>query len=153
MSVERHVRDAVGRQVRGARGHQRLARGLIDPRIQPMRDHVVKFAKPSGGRVANVGDVKLDVAQPECQHVAACLLDRAMGQVDADQPGARQPVGHAEQVRSGATAELQYPATGDPRRVETVQESDCRELVGMARRMREARVRDLVVERLLRHSR
>ena len=38
------------------------------------------------------------------------------------------------------------------RRIETMQESDRGELVGMARRMREARVRDLVVERLLRHS-
>ncbi len=82
------VRDPVGGETAGERGHQRVARVLWDPPVDAVGDDVVEFAEPPVGEVAQIALAQLDVVKPDS---AIAARPSSIGAAARSTPTARMP--------------------------------------------------------------
>jgi hypothetical protein len=92
-----------------------------------VRDDVVELAQLRRGRLEDVEHAELDVGQCQLRRQAATARDGRGRQVDAEEAGLRQPVGHRYQVGAIAAPQLQHAAACHCGRLHPVEHANGRE--------------------------
>ena len=109
-----------------------------------MGNDVVEAAQV-GGELAQIELQQADVGEGQVACHPPGHFQRPRREVDADEGGLRQCGGSGQEVRAVAAGELEHPCGRNRRNVEPEERCHRSEMVRMAREVRVARVRDVVV--------
>ena len=103
------VRDPTLRQGRAALLEQAITHRGPDPRVHPVRDHVVECLRRQL-EVLDRAHFERDVRKTERLHERAAARNRSLRRVDAVEARAGEGQRHRHEVSGVAASELQYPA-------------------------------------------
>ena len=137
-------RDTARCKVPGDEREEPVTRFGRDPRIQAVRDDVVKCSGV-GGEVREIALRQRDVRQAEAGDHPLSDLDRLRGEIEAGERAARKRVRHGDEVGPVTARDLEHPAALDGRRRHAEQRRHRCQSLGMRVGVRVAGVMDFVV--------